>query len=113
MGKEEAKIEQYLCDQVKAHGGHAYKLNSVSHRGLPDRMCLFPHGVCVFVECKTSTGKLSKLQEITISKWRAWKHAATVVSSKDGVDALMSDILQVLEMRRHVTRTKQEMSYEQ
>lgn len=39
------------------------KVDSTSSRGWPDLLVLTPCGVTFFVELKTETGKLSKLQE--------------------------------------------------
>ena len=47
----EREIEKYLADQVKRHGGRSYKWSSPSHRGVPDRLVLFPN-VILAVEVK-------------------------------------------------------------
>lgn len=48
----EAVIEKKLCEGVRRLGGEAYKFTSPARRSVPDRMCVFPGGAIVFVECK-------------------------------------------------------------
>ena len=44
-------------------GIQTYKFTSPGRAGVPDRMFIAPDGVVFFIEFKTPTGKLSKLQE--------------------------------------------------
>ncbi|MBF1152529.1 MAG: VRR-NUC domain-containing protein [[Eubacterium] sulci] len=60
----EKDIEKIFRDEIKKAGGKAYKFTSPGNDGVPDRIVLFPDGRIVFVELKTDTGKLSKLQEL-------------------------------------------------
>lgn len=51
---ESEKItEKYLCQQVANLGGIAYKFTSPSRRNVPDRICILPKGIIVFVELKS------------------------------------------------------------
>lgn len=63
----ESAIEKYLVGRVKAIGGLCYKWSSPSNRGVPDRIIILYDKV-YFIEMKSNTGKLSKLQKIVIDK---------------------------------------------
>lgn len=60
----EKAIEAYLVKRVKEVGGKAYKFNSMSNRGVSDRIVLFPNGKLYFVELKTAKGVQSPLQKL-------------------------------------------------
>lgn len=52
----ENKVETELKKVVKDMGGLCYKFVSPGRKNVPDRICVLPHGVVFFIECK-STGK--------------------------------------------------------
>ena len=60
----EKDIEKLFRDEIKKAGGKAYKFTSPGNDGVPDSIAMLPGGHIVFVELKTDTGKLSKLQEL-------------------------------------------------
>lgn len=60
----ERDIEKLFRDEIKKAGGKAYKFTSPGNDGVPDRIVMLPDGRIVFVELKTDTGKLSRLQEL-------------------------------------------------
>ena len=60
---KERTIENYFCETVKRFGGIALKLVIFNGGGFPDRTVIFPNGHIYFVEFKTETGRLSKLQK--------------------------------------------------
>ena len=60
----EKDIEKLFRDEIKKAGGKAYKFTSPGNDGVPDRIVMLPDGLIVFVELKTDTGKLSRLQEL-------------------------------------------------
>lgn len=64
----EKDIEKLFRDEIKKAGGKAYKFTSPGNDGVPDRIVMLPGGRIVFVELKTDTGKLSKLQELQCKK---------------------------------------------
>lgn len=64
----EKDIEKLFRDEIKKAGGKAYKFTSPGNDGVPDRIVMLPDGRIVFVELKTDTGKLSKLQELQCKK---------------------------------------------
>lgn len=88
----EKQIEKRLVDQIKRAGGIAYKFVSPANRGVPDRLVLMPNAVVCFVECKSSTGKLTTLQGVCINAIRDMGFRAEVVNSIEQVDLLVGEL---------------------
>lgn len=64
MAVLEKEIEQKLKKMVECHGGLCLKWVCPGWLGVPDRICLLPDGLVIFVELKRPTGgKRSKMQE--------------------------------------------------
>ena len=82
----ERHLEQYFAKQIKAKGGLSYKFTSPSNAGVADRIVVLPGGVVWFVELKTSTGKLSKLQALFNKRVQALGANACVLYGRDEVD---------------------------
>ena len=82
----EREIERYLVDRVHELGGEAYKFTSPSHRGVFDRIVVMPRGVVWFVELKSPTGKMSRLQELFQKRLTELGQRNVVLSSKDAVN---------------------------
>jgi hypothetical protein len=83
----EKAIENYLVNQVRKHGGRAYKWVSPGNIGVPDRIVMFS---CwqkpMFVELKAPGGRLSAQQRVQHKKLRNLNAWVFVVSSKKEVD---------------------------
>lgn len=58
----EKKVESYLKKEVAKLGGLSMKWVCPSYRGVPDQIVMY-HGRLWFIELKTTTGKLTPLQE--------------------------------------------------
>ena len=58
----ERVIESKFVEEVRKAGGTAYKFNSASVNGMPDRLVLFPVGKAAFVELKAPGQKMRPLQ---------------------------------------------------
>lgn len=54
----EKSIENILRQAVEAEGGMCLKWVCPGHRGVPDRMILFPGGIIAFVELKRPGAKI-------------------------------------------------------
>ena len=85
-----AAIMRYLktvpsCFAWKEHGG------MYGTAGLPDIICCIS-GRFVAFEVKTSSGKLTKLQEVTITKIRAAKGEAYKVTSIEDVQSILETL---------------------
>ena len=92
MIESEKVLERKLCKRVKELGGHAYKFVSPNQRGVPDRLCVLPHGITVFVELKTTGKKPTKLQVLCMNELRELGQRCVVIDSTEKLDSLMTDI---------------------
>lgn len=54
----EKSIENILCKAMEDEGGVCLKWTCPGHRGVPDRMILFPGGIIAFVELKRPGAKV-------------------------------------------------------
>lgn len=61
--ESEKEIESLLVRLVKQSGGAALKFVCPGHAGVPDRIVIFPGGHIWFVELKTETGRLTRIQK--------------------------------------------------
>jgi len=86
----ERDVERYLVGRVAAIGGVAYKFVSPTNRGVCDRIVVMPGGVVWFVELKSATGRLSKLQLRFQAQMIAMGQRNIVLASKDAVDTFIT-----------------------
>jgi len=91
----EKSVETYLREQVKAHGGKAYKFVSPGNAGVPDRLVLFPGGRAAFVELKAPGKKPTLLQQAQIKKIGSMGFPAFVIDTKQGVDDFIKQYAEV------------------
>lgn len=89
---KETKVEDYLRDQVRALGGKAYKFTSPMQNSVPDRLCLLPNAVLVFVEVKKPDGSLTDNQKAELKFIREMGQWATTVWCLADVDHLIGEI---------------------
>ena len=85
----ESVVENYLVKRMKAIGGKALKVNSLSMNGLPDRLCIFPDGQAIWIELKAPGKKPTKLQQKAIKWLRSMGQRAYVIDSRPRVDAMI------------------------
>ena len=90
MGKAENYVEKYLLSQAEKHGFLCYKFVSPGRKGVPDRI-LIGHGETVFVECKSDTGKTSKIQDLVIDKMRWHGARVCVMATRQDVDGFFKN----------------------
>ena len=88
MTVRERDVEAYLKQRVERGGGVCWKWTG--QRGVPDRVVVLPAGRVVFVEVKTTGGKLSALQRKAIKTLEALGAEVAVVWPKEDVDALLA-----------------------
>ena len=91
MGRPEGQVEDYLVEQAELRGCLCYKWVSPGRRGVPDRI-LIGHGKVIFVELKSSVGRLSKSQQLMIPRLREHGADVRVIRSRGEVDALMKEL---------------------
>lgn len=88
----EKAVERKLVELVKAKKGMCIKLLCDQLTGLPDRLCLFPGGVIIFVEVKTTGQKPRRIQTFIHNKLRALGFRVEVIDTIDAVTKLLDSI---------------------
>ena len=79
----EKALERKLVTLVKQKGGLCIKLLCDQFSGLPDRLCLMPSGLAIFVELKSTGEKPRKLQVIRHNQLRALGFRVEVIDTED------------------------------
>ena len=97
---EEKKVERHLVNCIKLIGGEAYKFTSPARRFVPDRVCVMPQGILIFVEVKGSNGRLSSGQVRELDRLHAKGHACFVVESKEDVNTLVNKLNAAINKRK-------------
>ena len=92
---KESDVEQYLRQQVKLHGGEAWKFKSPGHVGVPDRIVFLPCACGslpqpLFVECKAPGRKLTPKQADVAAELHELGATAVMVDTCDAVDRLLA-----------------------
>ena len=85
----EKAIERYLAESVKKMGGICLKYANAGMVGYPDRICLLPGGVTVWVELKSKGEKPKVLQFIRFKQMASIGHPVHVCASKHDIDELL------------------------
>ena len=91
--ESEKVIERKLVETVKANGGMCIKLLCDNLLGLPDRLCLFPGHIIVFVELKTTGQKPRRIQVFVHKKLRNLGFRVEVIDTIEGVKQFIDDII--------------------
>lgn len=89
---KESQIERRLVEGVKRLGGMCLKFVSPGTLGVPDRIIITAKGRVIFVELKTETGRLTKIQRYVIGEMRKRGADARVVKGIDEVKELLAEI---------------------
>lgn len=92
MKESEKEIERELVRGARKLEGDAYKLNSPSLAGLPDRLVLLPFGKVAFVELKAPGKKPRKLQMIIHERLRSLGFKVYVVDSREMAREVLDEI---------------------
>lgn len=92
---KESQIERKLVKKVREAGGVAYKFVSPGQTGVPDRIVILPGGDIYFVELKTRTGRLSKVQEKQIERLK--KLGCNVIVLREEIEEWLSKVIQTQE----------------
>ena len=87
--ESEKTLEARLVREIEARGGMALKYTSQFHRGIPDRICLLPGGLSVFVELKSTGKKPTKLQMHAMEQLDRMGHPNCVVDSTEKLEELL------------------------
>ena len=76
---QEKDIESRLAREVHRRGGLTFKFVSPGSVGAPDRIIITPCGMVWFVELKTETGRLSRMQQYQLERLQGIGANACVV----------------------------------
>ena len=87
----EKDIERYFVKSVQSLNGIAYKFNSLSNRGVSDRIVCLPNGETWFVELKKEGGKLSALQKLFAEDMHKLNQNYACLWSKEHIDTWMKN----------------------
>lgn len=90
--ESEKLIERKLVEKCKENNVLCIKLLTYQFTGLPDRMCLFPGGVVVFVELKTTGEKPRKIQINIHNKLRKLGFRVEVIDTVKKVQDLIDEL---------------------
>lgn len=85
----EKAIEQHLTGSVKKLGGICLKYSNPGMIGFPDRVCLLPKGVTLWVELKSKGQQLRTMQRIRITQMMRLGHTVNVCKSKTDIDRML------------------------
>lgn len=86
---KESTIESYLVRRCKELGVLCYKFVSPSHRGVPDRLLIFPKGLVTFIELKAPGKRPTALQMTVLKQMEGNKAVVAWADSKTAVDGLL------------------------
>lgn len=101
----EKSIENVLREEVERQGGMCLKWTCPGHRGVPDRMILFPGGIIAFVELKRPGAKVKAggLQEWWREKIQSFGFRCYEVSTTEQAKSIVS----FLETESFITLTEE------
>lgn len=89
---KEITVERHLVDSFKRHFSgcqiHKYEIR----RGEPDRICLLPKGICIFIETKRPGEDLRKSQERAFKRLRKLGFECFMCDTKEKVDFVINFI---------------------
>ncbi len=88
----ENTIERRFKNEIKKHGGKAFKFISPGTAGMPDRIVLLPGGRAVFVELKAPRKELRPLQEKRAEELRALGFQAYKIASIQEVENFITEV---------------------
>lgn len=91
---KESQIEKFLVRKIKEGGGLCFKFISPGNPGVPDRIVITPTGKTIYVELKTETGQLTKMQKLQIEQIREKGADVRVLYGIDGVKAFLREVFQ-------------------
>lgn len=89
----ESAIEHYFKVAVEAKGGICLKLGITYQNGMPDRLVLFPNGICAFVELKQQGKKPRAIQRWQHERLRKLGYRVFVLDRTSQIYDVINQIL--------------------
>ena len=90
--EREKQLEKYLRLRIEERKGVCMKFVSPCQDGVPDRTVIMPGGRVYFVELKTQTGTLSRIQKYQLKRLIDLGQICSVIYGKEGVKAFLRDL---------------------
>jgi len=92
----EKTVESYLVGEIRKIGGKAYKFSSPARRSVPDRVCVLPLGLIIFIECKRPGQKPTKAQAKELKDLHELGHMSVWVDSHEAVDKIVKAVKKIM-----------------
>lgn len=89
---KESAIEAKLARMVREMGGLCFKFVSPGSPGVPDRIVLLPGNRVIFVELKTETGRLARIQNWQLGEMRKRGADVRVLKGLEQVRAFVEEV---------------------
>jgi len=86
----ERKLEAYLVDRCKKLGFLCRKVQWLGRNGAPDRVVFMPGGKVLWIELKSPSGRVSKIQELEFSRMEDLGHDVWVAYTAEQIDGLLA-----------------------
>lgn len=93
----ERDVEETLRKGVTKLKGMSIKFKSPGMAAIPDRLNLFPGSLISFVETKTLTGRVAKLQDVLHRMFARLGFPVEVVDTKEKVKVYLAKYKQLIE----------------
>lgn len=90
--KREREVERHLVQEMAKLGIECIKWVPDQLPGMPDRLCLLPGGMVLWIELKTKGGRLSEIQKYRHQWLRSQGHEVKVIWSSEQVDELIESM---------------------
>lgn len=90
--ERERDVEKFLREQVEKRKGICLKLTSPGQDGMPDRIIVMPAGRVYFVELKTRSGELSKVQRYQLRRLTDLGQTCSVIYGRKGAEEFLRDL---------------------
>ena len=101
----EKSVEKSLRLKLKKMGCLFYKFVSPGTAGVPDRICITPSGQVIFVELKTTRGRLRPEQIVQIRNLEKNNARTYVIYGPDNVDTFIRMVELIEETHKNEIHT--------
>ena len=93
--QSESQVERWLGKRLRDLGCLYCKFVSPGNDGMPDRLIIMPGGRILFLELKTTTGRLCARQRYQIGRLLRWGCTARVAYGRGGAEQFLDYLLEL------------------